>query len=214
MATNWNVTVPMSDFWITLELEDETMLDALRYYGRDGSINGHVGDYKVEVSTDGEAWTTACTGTWANEAGWQIAVFEQPMAAKYVRLLSTFGDSGNNRFMSAAELRVRMAEATTDISNAEITVPEVKEVDAVDEDHPVTLNADEITVTLDGAELRYGVDYIVSYESNTAEGTATAIVTGLGQYGYSGSASAEFEIRVSGGTEVTATGILHRGRDA
>ena len=207
--TNWNVTVPMSDFWITLELEDETMLDALRYYGRDGSINGHVGDYKVEVSTDGEAWTTACTGTWANEAGWQIAVFEQPMAAKYVRLtgLSTFGDSGNNRFMSAAELRVRMAEATTDISNAEITVPEVKEVDAVDEDHPVTLNADEITVTLDGAELRYGVDYIVSYENNTAEGTATAIVTGLGQYGYSGSASAEFEIRVSGGTEVTATGI-------
>ena len=207
--TNWNVTVPMSDFWITLELEDETMLDALRYYGRDGSVNGHVGDYKVEVSTDGEEWTTACTGSWKNVSGWQIAVFEQPMAAKYVRLtgLSTFGDSGNNRFMSAAELRVRMAEATTDISNAEITVPEVKEVDAVDEDHPVTLNADEITVTLDGAELRYGVDYIVSYENNTAEGTATAIVTGLGQYGYSGSASAEFEIRVSGGTEVTATGI-------
>ena len=138
------------------------------------------------------------------------------MAAKYVRLtgLSTFGDSGNNRFMSAAELRVRMAEATTDISNAEITVPEVKEVDAVDEDHPVTLNADEITVTLDGEELRYGVDYIVSYESNTAEGTATAIVTGLGQYGYSGSASAEFEIRVSGGTEVTATGIAVKAAPA
>ena len=208
--TNWNVTVPMSDFWITLELEEETMLDALRYYGRDGSPNGHVGDYKVEVSTDGEAWTTACTGTFENISGWQIAVFDQPMMAKYVRLtgLSTFGDSGNNRFMSAAELRVRMAEATTDISNAEITVPEVKEVDAVDEDHPVTLNADEITVSLDGAELRYGVDYIVSYENNTAEGTATAIVTGLGQYGYSGSASAEFEIRVSGGTEVTATGAV------
>ena len=83
----------------------------------------------------------------------------------------------------------------------------MKEVDVVDEDHPVTLSADEITVALDGAELRYGVDYIVSYENNTAEGTATAIVTGLGQYGYSGSASAEFEIRVSGGSEVTATGI-------
>ena len=43
--TNWNVTVPMSDFWITLELEEETVLDALRYYGRDGSINGRVGEY-------------------------------------------------------------------------------------------------------------------------------------------------------------------------
>src|SRR5699024_7703655 len=207
--TDWSVTVPMSDFWIMLELEDETMLDALRYYGRDGSVNGHVGDYKVEVSTDGEVWTTACTGNWKNVSGWQIAEFDQPMMARYVRLtgLSTFGDSGNNRFMSAAELRVRMAEDTTDISNAEVTVPEVKEVDVVDEDHPVTLNADEITVTLDGAELRYGVDYIVSYENNTAEGTATAIVTGLSQYGYSGSVSAEFEIRVSGGTEVTATGV-------
>src|SRR5699024_179394 len=109
--TDWSVTVPMSDFWIMLELEDETMLDALRYYGRDGSVNGHVGDYKVEVSTDGDTWTTACTGSWKNVSGWQIAEFDQPMMARYVRLtgLSTFGDSGDNRFMSAAELRVRMA---------------------------------------------------------------------------------------------------------
>ena len=197
--TNWNVTVPMSDFWITLELEEETVLDALRYYGRDGSINGRVGEYKVEVSTDGDKWTQVSTGEWENMAGWKLAVFDQPTAAKYVRLtgLHTFGDSGNDRFMSAAEIRLRMAEQTTDISSAEVTVPEVKEVAVVDAEHPVTLTQDEITVTLDGEELRYGVDYIVSYENNTAEGTATAIVTGLGQYGYSGSASAEFEIKAA-----------------
>ena len=195
--TNWNVTVPMSDFWITLELEEETVLDALRYYGRDGSINGRVGEYQVEVSTDGDKCTQVSTGEWENTAGWKLAVFDQPTAAKYVRLtgLHTFGDSGNDRFMSAAEIRLRMAEQTTDISSAEVTVPEVKEVAVVDAEHPVTLAQDEITVTLDGEELRYGVDYIVSYENNTAEGTATAIVTGLGQYGYSGSASAEFEIK-------------------
>lgn len=197
--TNWNVTVPMSDFWITLELEEETVLDALRYYGRDGSINGRVGEYKVEVSTDGDKWTQVSTGEWENTAGWKLAVFDQPTAAKYVRLtgLHTFGDSGNDRFMSAAEIRLRMAEQTTDISSAEVTVPEVKEVAVVDAEHPVTLAQDEITVTLDGEDLRYGVDYIVSYENNTAEGTATAIVTGLGQYGYSGSASAEFEIKAA-----------------
>ena len=197
--TNWNVTVPMSDFWITLELEEETVLDALRYYGRDGSINGRVGEYKVEVSTDGDKWTQVSTGEWENTAGWKLAVFDQPTAAKYVRLtgLHTFGDSGNDRFMSAAEIRLRMAEQTTDISSAEVTVPEVKEVAVVDAEHPVTLAQDEITVTLDGEELRYGVDYIVSYENNTAEGTATAIVTGVGQYGYSGSVSAEFEIKVA-----------------
>ena len=197
--TDWTQTVPKEDFWITLELEKETVLDALRYYGRDGSINGRVGEYKVEVSTDGNEWTQVSTGTWENTAGWKLAVFEQPTAAKYVRLtgLHTFGDSGNDRFMSAAEIRLRKADQTTDISGAEVTVPEVKEAAVVDAEHPVTLTQDEITVTLDGEELRYGVDYIVSYENNTAEGTATAIVTGVGQYGYSGSASAEFEIKVA-----------------
>ena len=197
--TDWTQTVPMEDFWITLGLEEETVLDALRYYGRDGSINGRVGEYKVEVSTDGEKWTPVSNGTWENKAGWQLAVFDQPAAAKYVRLtgLHTFGDSGNDRFMSAAEIRLRKAEQTTDISSAEVTVPEVKEAAVADAEHPVTLTQDEITVTLDGKELRYGVDYLVSYENNTAEGTATAIVTGLGQYGYSGSASAEFEIKVA-----------------
>lgn len=68
----------MSDFWITLELEEETMLDALRYYGRDGSVNGRVGNYKVEVSTDGEEWTAVSTGSWENTAGWKLAVFDQP----------------------------------------------------------------------------------------------------------------------------------------
>ena len=71
------MTVPMSDFWITLELEEETMLDALRYYGRDGSVNGRVGNYKVEVSTDGEEWTAVSTGSWENTAGWKLAVFDR-----------------------------------------------------------------------------------------------------------------------------------------
>lgn len=196
--TNWNVTVPMEDFWITLELEEETVLDALRYYGRDGSINGHVGEYKVEVSTDGEDWTTVSTGTWENKAGWQIAEFDQPAAAKYVRLtgLHTFGDSGNDRFMSAAEIRVRLAENLTDISDAAVNVPDVKEVSAADSEHPVTLTAEEIQVLVGDTELRYGVDYVVSYENNTAAGTATVIVTGLGQYGYTGNVSAEFTIKV------------------
>ena len=47
----------------------------LRYYGRDGSINGRVGEYQVEVSTDGDKWTQVSTGEWENTAGWKLAVF-------------------------------------------------------------------------------------------------------------------------------------------
>ena len=156
-------------------------------------------NYTVEVSTDGDTWTEAASGTWENSEAWKLASFN-PVDARYVRLtgVTTYGAGAQqNYFMTAAEVRVRLAGGTTDISNAEITVPEVKEVAVVDGEHPVTLTADEITVTLDGKELRYGVDYLVTYENNTAEGTATAIVTGLGQYGYSGSVSAEFEIKVA-----------------
>ena len=207
--TNWNETVPMSDFWITLELKEETILDALRYYGRDDSVNGRVNEYRVEVSIDGEEWTPVSTGTWENTAGWKLAEFDQPTAAKYVRLtgLHTFGDSGNDRFMSAAEIRLRMAEQTTDISSAEVTVPEVKEVAVADEEHPVTLTEEEIMVMHGDTELRYGIDYIVSYEDNTTDGIATVIVTGLGQYGYSGSAKAEFTIKVTKPAEPELTGI-------
>ena len=190
-------------------IPSDAMLDALRYYGRDGSPNGRVNEYKVEVSTDGEEWTTVSTGNWENTAGWKLAVFDEPAAAKYVRLtgVQTYGDSGNDKFMSAAEIRVRMAEELTDISSAEVHVPDVKEVSAVNEKHPVTLTEEEITVMLGETELRYGIDYIVSYENNTAEGTATAIVTGLGQYGYTGSAEAEFTIKVTEPAEPELTGI-------
>ena len=207
--TNWQTLPPKDDLWITLELEEETMLDALRYYGRDGSMNGRVNEYKVEVSTDGETWTTVSTGNWENTAGWKLAVFDQPAAAKYVRLtgVHTYGDSGNDKFMSAAEIRLRKAEELTDISEAVVYVPDVKEVAAVDEEHPVTLTEEEIMVMLGDEELRYGIDYIVSYENNTADGVATVIVTGLGQYGYSGSAEAEFTIKVTEPAEPELTGI-------
>lgn len=49
-----------------------------------------------------------------------------------------------------------------------------------------------ITITDGGNILREGTDYTVTYSNNTNEGTATAKITGIGNY--SGSASAEFQI--------------------
>ncbi len=206
--TNWS-TLPSADkLWITLELEEETKLDALRYYGRSGSMNGRVNEYKVEVSTDGQNWTQVSGGNWENTAGWKLAVFDEAVTAKYVRLtgVHTYGDSGNDKFMSAAEIRVRTAEELTDIKDAAVVISD-QEVSVVDEDHPVELTADDITVTLGDTVLRYGVDYIVTYENNTAEGTATAVITGLGQYGYSGSVSKDFDIILTKPAEPVLQGI-------
>ena len=209
--TNWagSHTSGIEERWITLDLGSVQKIDGYRYYSRSGQSNGRVGDYKIEVSTDGDAWETVAEGTWENTVGWKLAEFDA-VDAQYVRLtgVSTYGDGAQqDKFMTAAEVRVRLAEELTDISSAEVHVSDVKEVSAVDEEHPVTLTEEEITVMLGETELRYGIDYIVSYKNNTAAGTAAVIVTGLGQYGYTGSAEAEFTIKVTEPAEPELTGI-------
>ncbi len=202
-------TSAVEERWITLDLGSVQTIDGYRYYSRSGQSNGRVGQYKIEVSRDGQTWETAAEGTWENTVGWKLAEFDAA-DAQYVRLtgVTTYGEgSQQNKFMTAAEVRVRLAEDLTDISGAAVTVPDVKEVSAADADHPVTLTEEEITVTLADTPLRYGIDYVVSYENNTAEGTATAIVTGLGQYGYTGSARTDFTIKVTESADPELTGI-------
>ena len=138
--SNWTPTT-VNDLWIAFELQKPTKLDALRYLPRPaGSKNGSVTEYKVQVSDDGTNWTDAGSGTWTTDYGWKLAEFNQPVTTKHVRLkaVHTYADSGNDKFMSASEIRLRKAVDTTDISGATVTVPAKLTVDQVDADHPAT----------------------------------------------------------------------------
>ena len=127
-------------------------------------------------------------------------MFNEPTEAKYVRLtgVETYGEgSQQNKFASAAEIRLRKADSKTDISDATVSLTnEKKLVSVVDKDHPVTLSKEDIEVTLGDKVLRYGIDYKLTYNNNEAPGTATAIVTGIGQYGYTGSQEVSFTIEL------------------
>ena len=191
--TNWNedLTQKPEKRYIQLDLNEPAVLDALRYQPRDSIANGIVTKYRVEVSTNGTDWTIVSQGDWAHDTTWKIAVFNEPTEAKYVRLYGeeTRGGTGDtpNKFMSCAELRVRVAKTTTDLSSAKVTVePAVWHYtgEAITPDPVVTLN---------GNTLRKGVDYTVSYSNNTEVGTATVTVTGM--IDYSGTATGTFEIK-------------------
>ena len=194
--SNWTPTT-VNDLWIAFELQKPTKLDALRYLPRPaGSKNGSVTEYKVQVSDDGTNWTDAGSGTWTTDYGWKLAEFNQPGTTKHVRLkaVHTYADSGNDKFMSASEIRLRKAVDTTDISGATVTVPAKLTVDQVDADHPATFATKDVTVTLGDATLRYGVDYLLDYAGNTAVGTATVTVRGIDKY--SGTVAKTFTIEL------------------
>ena len=180
--TAWdeNLSDSLDRRWIQLELEEATLLDALRYLPRDNIGNGMVTKYRVEVSLNGAEWTTVSEGDWAQDTQWKIALFDQPVEAKYVRLygVETRGANGDipNKFMSAAEVRVRRADQLIDLSQAQVTLAQ--------ESYPYTGQAivPMPTVTLDSRQLRYGVDYLLSYQDNVEPGTAMVTVEGIVQY--------------------------------
>lgn len=191
--SNWNEDLsgkPESRY-IQLKLAEVTTLDALRYLPRPTIANGIVTKYRVEVSMDGNDWTTVSEGDWAHDSTWKIALFEQPVQAQYVRLygVETRGGANDtpNKFMSAAEVRVRMAEQKTDLSDAVVTL------DKTSFDYTGQAIEPEVTsVMLGDQELTYGLDYKVEYTNNTAPGTGTVTVRGI--VDYTGAKSVTFTI--------------------
>lgn len=200
--TNYNGTdaSDIKNREITLTLKEATTIDAMNYHPRvQNGGNGRVTKYKVLYSVDGTTFneTDVCAeGTISKDkADWTLIEFTKPVKAKAFKLVGveTWADSGNNKHMAVAELRLRMRRETTDISNEANKVvidPIAKQkVDVVDEKHPVE---PQVTVKQDGKALTYGIDYKVSYADNTKAGTAKAIVTGIGKY--SGTLETTFEI--------------------
>lgn len=182
--TLWGRTTDENERWITLTLEEETLLDGLRYLPKQGDAggdsNGRVGDYMVEVSTNGTDWSEAARGNWKDTVDWKLAKFTEPVEAKYVRLRgkTTYGDvaANKNKFMNAAEIRVRKASNAEDISGGTITL---SETEFKENGAPITPFA---SVTVDGMILRNGIDYKLSYKDNVEPGTATVTATGIIKY--------------------------------
>ena len=204
--TTWGQATPLEKRWIQLELEEETLIDGLRYYGRDDLPNGRVDEYLVEVSSDGEGWTEAARGNWENSGGWKLASFA-PVKARFVKLtgVHTYGDgSQRDMFMSADEIRVRTAADVVDISAEDSGVEAVLSQTEFELDEITGPVEPEVTLTRNGEALRYGIDYRVKYENNDRYGTAKAIVEGILNYG--GTLELEYKIFGSASRTVFADG--------
>lgn len=88
---------------LDVDLGDEYLLAGMRYLPRqDHGVNGRVGDYEVLTSLDGQDWTVAATGTFADDKTSKEVGFE-PRPARYVRFRA-LDEVAGRPFTSAADL--------------------------------------------------------------------------------------------------------------
>ena len=113
---------------------------------------------------------TPSTQEWTNGTDWKIAQFVQPVEAKFIKFtgVETYGDGGQaNKFMSAAEIRVKLAEGDP-------VVPEPKPTELVIQNQPAKTTYTE-GENFDPTGLKVGVKYdngevkdVAEYNAETA----------------------------------------------
>ena len=192
--TEWD-GLPQEDLYIDLIIKEKNSNDelvtltepvpitSLRYLPRQGSaINGRVTAYRLEYSVlgDGSDWAQVPggEGTWANDATWKVAEFDE-VKARAIRLygVETQSDSGKN-FMSAAEIRLCAPQKNLN-SLVDISL-ETTEFDYTG----VAIRPEPVIQAKEGVviDLVEGKDYTVEYTNNINSGKAYMTVKGIGEY--------------------------------
>lgn len=114
---SWWVTgeAPAGTHSITLDMRREYAISGLTYLPhpvvRVGAA-GFIESFEVQVSTDGERWSTVHTGRFGNirnDPSLRIALFDQPATARYVRLARLVPPGGFTQ-VGAAEIEILSAE--------------------------------------------------------------------------------------------------------
>ena len=92
---------------LAVDLGKEREFSGITYLPRqDGSGNGRVKDYSVEVSTDGEKWQPAAKGAFPDSPDLQEVKFQAPVKARYFRF-SALSETKGRDYAAVAELDIR-----------------------------------------------------------------------------------------------------------
>ena len=107
--TEWQGKAPGYPHDIEIDLTALMTIRGLKVLPRQGSANGWISAYRIEVSTDGSRWDTVLgNGAFEATADEKTIAFTTPVACRYIRFTATKGIEGQT-FASMAELDVILA---------------------------------------------------------------------------------------------------------
>ena len=105
--TMYSITVPKYPHWVDFDCGEEKLIKGFSYLPRqDGSPNGNIKGYKVQLSADGQNWTEPVSeGDFENSSKEKKVMFAQPQRARYLRFTAVSSQNGAD-FASGAEFGV------------------------------------------------------------------------------------------------------------
>ncbi len=105
--TMYSITVPKYPHWIDFDCNELKTLKGFTYLPRqDGSPNGNIKGYKVQVSQDGKTWSEAVSeGEFENNAKEKKVLFPKSIKARYLRFTALSSQNGAD-FASGAEFSI------------------------------------------------------------------------------------------------------------
>lgn len=111
--TEYDPTAAPFPHWAIIDLGSAQYINGFNYFPRqDGEANGRIGDYKIELSSDKNTWTTVSTGTWLDDASMKQVGFNA-VTVRYVRITATSEAGNRGTWTSASEFNVNFAQTNT-----------------------------------------------------------------------------------------------------
>jgi hypothetical protein len=102
--TRWSPRDPLPHHLI-IDLGQARRVFGLTYLPRQDQTNGRIAEFEVYVGDDGNNWKRRAAGRWPNSAERKAVRFEQPVTARYLKLVA-LSEVAGQPFTSAAEVDV------------------------------------------------------------------------------------------------------------
>ncbi len=114
--TDYKTDKPVCPHWLMIDLGERTEFDKLEYVSRNG--NGSVRDYVLEISGDGETWTTAKEGEMPKD-GTTVLTFDTTQTARYIRLTihTSYGVNAANENIFGAVAEISLYKNNTPVTD-------------------------------------------------------------------------------------------------
>ncbi|GAA2977563.1 hypothetical protein GCM10010483_22100 [Actinokineospora diospyrosa] len=114
--SRYSTTTPLPH-WITLDMRAAQTVAGISVRPRGDGGNGNIGQYRVQVSSDGTTFGPALAeGSWPDSSNVQTALLDVPVTARYVRLTALTEAGNRGPWTTASEINVLTPAAAPDAS--------------------------------------------------------------------------------------------------